>query len=184
MSQSICCKGLTYVSLYKLNGCNWTLALKYEEIFFKINLPDCGSNGKFVVFFCFSEIKLFFNWHLRSLLHYFISYEHLYNDTVKPVHNGHPWELIKEAFWRRGLIKVRFRLVVDDSNWPLLTGGRCLEVAVKAGLTVYWIFYLFHLSQWFNWCTIYYSYMPSLKTYQIWIFTNRNILNIQLVTYK
>jgi|688.fasta_scaffold2123311_1 hypothetical protein len=24
-----------------------------------------------------------------------------------------------------------------DSNWPLLTGGRCLEVVVKASLTVY-----------------------------------------------
>ncbi len=32
---------------------------------------------------------------------------------------------------------MRFRLVVDESNWPLLTGGHCSEVAVKAGLTVY-----------------------------------------------
>jgi hypothetical protein len=31
---------------------------------------------------------------------------------------------------------VRFRLVVDDKNWPLLTGGCCSEVVIKAGLTV------------------------------------------------
>jgi hypothetical protein len=30
---------------------------------------------------------------------------------------------------------VRFILAVDDKNWPLLTGGRCSEVVVKAGLT-------------------------------------------------
>ncbi len=33
------------------------------------------------------------------------------------------------------LIKVRFRLVVDESNWLLLTGGRCLEVGFKAVLS-------------------------------------------------
>jgi hypothetical protein len=32
---------------------------------------------------------------------------------------------------------LRFRLVVDDSSWPLLTGGRCSQVVVKSGLTVY-----------------------------------------------
>jgi hypothetical protein len=31
---------------------------------------------------------------------------------------------------------MRFRLVVDESNWPLLTGGRYSQVVVKAGLTV------------------------------------------------
>ncbi len=31
---------------------------------------------------------------------------------------------------------MRFRLVVDDLNWPLLTGGRYSEVVVKTGLTV------------------------------------------------
>ncbi len=31
--------------------------------------------------------------------------------------------------------KVRFRLVFDESNQPLLTGGHCSEVVVKAGLT-------------------------------------------------
>jgi hypothetical protein len=31
---------------------------------------------------------------------------------------------------------VRMRLVVDPSDWPLLTGGRCSEVVVKTGLTV------------------------------------------------
>ena len=43
----------------------------------------------------------------------------------------------KVAVWKRGLIKVRFRLVIDEQNWPLLTGGRCSEVVVKAGLTVH-----------------------------------------------
>ena len=37
---------------------------------------------------------------------------------------------------KRGMIKVRFRLVIEESNWPLLTGGRCSEVVVKASLTV------------------------------------------------
>jgi hypothetical protein len=32
---------------------------------------------------------------------------------------------------------VRFRLAVDDSNWPLLTGDHCPEVVIKAGLIVY-----------------------------------------------
>ncbi len=35
---------------------------------------------------------------------------------------------------------MRFILAVDESDWPkdwpLLTGGRCSEVVVKAGLTV------------------------------------------------
>jgi hypothetical protein len=31
---------------------------------------------------------------------------------------------------------VIFRLVFDEANWPLLTGGRCSEVVVKAGMTV------------------------------------------------
>jgi hypothetical protein len=33
--------------------------------------------------------------------------------------------------------KPRFRLAVYGSNWPLLTGGRCSQVVVKSGLTVY-----------------------------------------------
>jgi hypothetical protein len=57
--------------------------------------------------------------------------------TVKPVYNGHAWDLKKVAVWQRCLIKLRFRLVVDDSNWPLLLGGRCSQVVVKSGLTVY-----------------------------------------------
>ena len=31
---------------------------------------------------------------------------------------------------------MRFRLVIDELNWSLLTGGRCSVVTVKAGLTV------------------------------------------------
>jgi hypothetical protein len=31
---------------------------------------------------------------------------------------------------------VRFRLVVDDSNWLLLTGSRFSQVVVNSGLTV------------------------------------------------
>ncbi len=33
--------------------------------------------------------------------------------------------------------QVGFRLVVTVSDWPLLTGGRCSEVVVRTGLTVY-----------------------------------------------
>ncbi len=53
-----------------------------------------------------------------------------YNNTVKRVYNGHPWDLKKVAVLHRCLIKLRFRLAVDGSNWPLLTGGRCSQVAV------------------------------------------------------
>jgi len=57
--------------------------------------------------------------------------------TVKPVYNSHIWDLKKAAVWQRCLIKVRVRLVVDDSKWPLLTGGRCSQVVVSTGLTVH-----------------------------------------------
>jgi len=33
----------------------------------------------------------------------------------------------------------KFRLVVNESNWPLLTGGCCSEVVIKAGLPVFTI---------------------------------------------
>jgi hypothetical protein len=51
------------------------------------------------------------------------------------VYKGHPWDLKKTTIWQRCLIKLRFRLAVDDSNRPLLTGGRCSQVVVKSGLT-------------------------------------------------
>jgi hypothetical protein len=60
----------------------------------------------------------------------------IFQYTVKPVYNGHPWGLKKAAVRQRCLIKLRFRLAVDDSNWPLLTGGRCSQVVVRSGLTV------------------------------------------------
>ena len=44
--------------------------------------------------------------------------------TVKPVYNGHLWDLKKVAVRQRCLIKLRFRLAIDDSNWSLFTGGR------------------------------------------------------------
>jgi hypothetical protein len=56
--------------------------------------------------------------------------------TVKPVYNGHPWDLKKVAVWKRCLIKLRFKLAVLVSNWPLLTGGRYSQVVVNSGLTV------------------------------------------------
>ena len=37
---------------------------------------------------------------------------------------------------KEGLIKVRYRLVVNESNQPLLAGGHYSEVVVKSGLTV------------------------------------------------
>jgi hypothetical protein len=58
------------------------------------------------------------------------------------VYNDHHWDLKKVAILKKGLIIVRFRLVVDESNHPLLTGGCCSEVAIKAGLTVYKSFVL------------------------------------------
>jgi hypothetical protein len=36
----------------------------------------------------------------------------LIEHTVKPVHNGHPWDLKKWPFDRSALIKVRFILAV------------------------------------------------------------------------
>jgi hypothetical protein len=58
------------------------------------------------------------------------------SNTVEPVYYRHPCDPEKVAVWKRCLIKVRFILAVDDKNRPLLTGGRCSEVVVKAGLTV------------------------------------------------
>ena len=34
-------------------------------------------------------------------------------------------------------MKLRFRLIVDESNWLLQIGGRYSEVVVKAGLSVH-----------------------------------------------
>jgi hypothetical protein len=52
------------------------------------------------------------------------------------VYSSHPWDMKKAAVRKRCLIKLRFRLVVDKSNWLLLTGGCYTEVVVKAGLAV------------------------------------------------
>jgi hypothetical protein len=58
----------------------------------------------------------------------FFPWQNVY--TVKPVYNGHPWGLKKVAVWKRGLIKLRFRLVFDEpklavvNRWPLFRGGR------------------------------------------------------------
>jgi hypothetical protein len=81
--------------------------------------------------------------------------------TVKPVYNGHPWGLTNMAVRQRCLIKLRFRLAVDDSNWPLLTGGRCSQVVVRSGLTVFDFFLVKKNSS------------HSLKTDFRMLFTNR-----------
>ena len=52
------------------------------------------------------------------------------------MHNGHPRDLKKWPFDRGALIKVRFILAVAELYRPLLTVGRCSEVAVSSGLTV------------------------------------------------
>jgi hypothetical protein len=49
-------------------------------------------------------------------------------NTVKPVYNGHPWDLKKAGVRKRCLMKLKFRLVVNKTNWPLLTGGRYSQV--------------------------------------------------------
>ena len=66
-----------------------------------------------------------------------------FKDTVKPVYNGHPWDPQKAAVVYRGgryseVSPIKLQLVWDvwGSGWPLLTGGRCSEVAVNTGLTV------------------------------------------------
>ncbi len=56
-----------------------------------------------------------------------------------------PWDLKKVAAWKRCLIKLRFKLAVNVSNWPLLTGSRYSQVAVNSGLTVYVIVYVYWL---------------------------------------
>ncbi len=45
--------------------------------------------------------------------------------TTTPAYKDHNGDLVKVAVWKRGLIKVRFGLFVDESNWPLLKGGHC-----------------------------------------------------------
>ncbi len=47
-----------------------------------------------------------------------------FSNTVKTVYNNHPWDLKKVAVGKRCLIKLGFRLAVDESNRPLLRGGR------------------------------------------------------------
>ncbi len=42
----------------------------------------------------------------------------------------------KVSVWKRCLIKLRFRLVIDETNWLLFTGGRYSQVVIKSGLTV------------------------------------------------
>jgi hypothetical protein len=52
------------------------------------------------------------------------------------VYNGHPLDMKKSGRLKEVPDKLRFRLVVDESNQLLLTGGHYSEVVVKAGLTV------------------------------------------------
>jgi hypothetical protein len=52
------------------------------------------------------------------------------------VYNDNPWDLKKVEVRKRCLIKLRFRLAIDESNQLLLMGGQYSEVVVKAGLTV------------------------------------------------
>jgi hypothetical protein len=71
----------------------------------------------------------------------------IFKHTVKPVYNGHPWDHYKVAVVQR--MAVVQRLVQNtrlsftrfsragDSGQPYLTGGRCSEVAVSTGLTVF-----------------------------------------------
>jgi hypothetical protein len=72
---------------------------------------------------------------------YIFNFLRNFHYTVKPVYNAQRPPLgpkKKMSVWKRDLINVRFRLVVDESNRPLLTGGRCSEVAVRSGLAVQW----------------------------------------------
>ncbi len=46
-----------------------------------------------------------------------------------------------EGYMKKDQWSVGFRLAVRATEWPLLTGGRYSELAVRTGLTVH-IFYL------------------------------------------
>jgi hypothetical protein len=97
-----------------------------------------------------------------------------FHDTVKHVYNGHPWDLKKVAVWNRCLIKLRFRLVVDETIWPLLTGGRYSQVVVKTCLTVY-----FFLNKRFKYFLIY------LKLKLIFeVMSTRTVFHYLLVSTK
>ncbi len=73
--------------------------------------------------------------------------------TVKPVHNGHPWDPKKVTVVQRvaavqGLVQnsresQRKLSRAVDSGRSLLTGGRCSEVVLSTGLTVIRFVYLF-----------------------------------------
>ena len=97
-----------------------------------------------------------------------------FHDTVNHVYNGHPWDLKKVAVWNRCLIKLRFRLVVDETIWPLLTGGRYSQVVVKTCLTVY-----FFLNKRFKYFSIY------LKLKLIFeVLSTRTVFHYLLVSTK
>ena len=94
--------------------------------------------------------------------------------------NGHPWELKKASVWQRFLIKLRFRLAVDNSNWPLLTGGCCSQVVVNSGLTVYTLesFPLTKLnSHFYNICHLNQSYKKNriLKNDIFYIYNSKTL---------
>jgi hypothetical protein len=60
------------------------------------------------------------------------------------------WPLCR-GLYEKDQWKVGFKLAVRAADWPLLTGGRYSEVAVRTGLTVHVICILFFinlLSQW------------------------------------
>jgi hypothetical protein len=96
-----------------------------------------------ILFLCVHHLKLSDMFHI--FLSFFIHLSELKFSTVKPVHNDHPRDLKKVGVWQRCLIKLRFTLVVDDSIWLLLTGGRCSQVVVKSGLTIHWYSAMFFL---------------------------------------
>jgi hypothetical protein len=62
--------------------------------------------------------------------------------AVKPVYNGHPWDLKIVVFVHRWPLfrgfqsKLLLNLIWPGLGWPLLAGGRSSEVAVNTGLTV------------------------------------------------
>ncbi len=70
------------------------------------------------------------------------SNKNTFENIVKPVYNGHPWDPQKGPLFRGGRysegtpIKLVWIWDVWGSGWPLLTGGRYSEVAVSTGLTL------------------------------------------------
>jgi hypothetical protein len=112
-------------------GANYVRPRIYSEttsLFFLTSDYDCV-HVKYVCVMCIVKLsvvnKLWFICYSCYLQKDAISFS-----TVKPVYKGHYWDLKIVAVCKSFLIKLRLILVVDESNWPLLTSGHCSQVVI------------------------------------------------------